>query len=70
MHLSPEEMRFHSCCCITPAFWLRKRLARGLRFESSESVRLIAAQVLEFIRDGRSVAETLEIGRQLPATAK
>ncbi len=48
-----------------PAFSRRKRLARGLRLNHPEAVALIAAQLLEFIRDGRSVAEISEIGRQL-----
>ncbi|KAH9308665.1 hypothetical protein KI387_036576 [Taxus chinensis] len=44
----------------------QKRLARGLRLNYTESVALIATQVLEFIRDGeRSVAQLMDLGVQL-----
>ena len=46
-------------------FLAQKRLARGLRLNHPESVALIATQLLEFIRDGRSVAELMNVGRQL-----
>ncbi len=63
MHLTPEEidklMLHHA------GFLAQKRLARGLRLNHPESVALIASQVLEFIRDGRTVSEIYEIGRQL-----
>lgn len=41
----------------------QKRLARGLRLNYPESIALIATQLLEFIRDGRSVAELMDLGR-------
>ena len=63
MHLSPreiEKLQLHN------AAWLaQKRLARGVRLNYPESVALIAGQVLEFTRDGRSVAELMDLGRQL-----
>jgi urease subunit gamma/beta len=43
----------------------QKRLARGLRLNYPEAVALIATQLLEFIRDGRTVAELMDLGRQL-----
>src|SRR5215475_10304404 len=43
----------------------QKRLARGLRLNYPEAVALIATQLLEFIRDGRSVADLMDSGRQL-----
>jgi urease subunit gamma/beta len=43
----------------------QKRLARGLRLNYVEAVALIAAQLLEFIRDGRTVAELMDLGRRL-----
>jgi urease subunit gamma/beta len=43
----------------------QKRLARGVRLNYPEAVGLIAAQLLEFIRDGRGVAELMQLGRQL-----
>ncbi|HWE95094.1 MAG TPA: urease subunit gamma [Tepidisphaeraceae bacterium] len=63
MHLSPrdiEKLMLHNA-----GFLAQKRLARGLRLNYPEAVALIAAQVLEFIRDGRSVAELMDVGRRL-----
>ncbi|MDB5173847.1 MAG: bifunctional urease subunit gamma/beta [Phycisphaerales bacterium] len=63
MHLSPrdiEKLMLHNA-----GFLAQKRLARGLRLNYPEAVALIAAQVLEFIRDGRSVAELMDLGRRL-----
>jgi urease subunit gamma/beta len=63
MHLTPHELdklSLHQAGCLA-----QKRLARGLRLNYPEAVALISAQVLEFIRDGRSVAELMDLGRQL-----
>ena len=63
MHLSPREIEKLQLC---NAAWLaQKRLARGVRLNYPESVALIAGQIIEFIRDGRSVAELMDLGRQL-----
>jgi urease subunit gamma/beta len=43
----------------------QKRLARGLRLNYTEAVALIATQLLELIRDGRAVAELMDLGRRL-----
>jgi urease subunit gamma/beta len=43
----------------------QKRLARGLCLNYVEAVALIATQLLEFIRDGRSVAELMDLGRTI-----
>src|ERR1041385_1766172 len=43
----------------------QKRLARGLRLNAVEAVALIATQLLELIRDGRTVAELMQLGRQM-----
>ena len=45
-------------------FLAQKRLARGVRLNYPESVALISTQLLEFIRDGKSVAELMDLGRQ------
>src|SRR6266700_740800 len=63
MHLSPrdlDKLMLHNAGALA-----QKRLARGLRLNYPESVALIAAQVLEFIRDGKSVAELMDLGRRL-----
>src|SRR5687767_7775815 len=62
MHLSPREidkLLLHGAGCVA-----QKRLARGLRLNYPEAVALIAAQLLEFIRDGKSVSELMDLGRQ------
>jgi urease subunit gamma/beta len=62
MHLSPREidkLMLHNAGVVA-----QKRLARGLRLNYPECVALIATQLLEFIRDGRSVAELMDLGRQ------
>jgi urease subunit gamma/beta len=43
----------------------QKRLARGVRLNYPEAVALIATQLLELIRDGRTVAELMDLGRTL-----
>ena len=63
MHLTPREIDkliLHQAGCLA-----QKRLARGLRLNYVESVALIATQLLEFIRDGRTVSELMDVGRRL-----
>ena len=62
MHLSPREI--DKLLLHNAGFLAQKRLARGLRLNHPETVALIATQLLEFIRDGRSVAELMNLGRQ------
>ncbi len=67
MHLTPREIDklvLHQAGVLA-----QKRLARGLRLNYVEAVALIATQLLEFIRDGRPVAELMDLGRQLLGTA-
>ncbi len=62
MHLSPreiEKLMLHGAGVLA-----QKRLARGLKLNYPESVALIATQLLEFIRDGRSVSELMDLGRK------
>jgi urease subunit gamma/beta len=63
MHLTPREL--DKLILHQAGFLAQKRLARGLRLNYPEAVALIATQLLEFIRDGRSVAELMDLGRQL-----
>jgi urease subunit gamma/beta len=46
-------------------FVAQKRLARGVRLNYPEAVALIATQLLELIRDGRRVAELMDLGRTI-----
>jgi len=62
MHLTPREIE--KLMLHNAGFLAQKRLARGLRLNHPEAVALIAAQLLEFIRDGRSVAELMNLGRK------
>jgi urease subunit gamma/beta len=62
MHLSPREL--DKLTLHQAGFLAQKRLARGLRLNHPEAVALIATQLLEFIRDGRRVAELMDLGRQ------
>jgi len=43
----------------------RRRKARGLKLNHPEAVALITAEVLEGIRDGRTVAELMTLGAQV-----
>ncbi len=43
----------------------RRRQARGLKLNVPESVALITEAILESARDGRTVAEAMELGRQV-----
>jgi urease subunit gamma/beta len=63
MHLSPREI--DKLLLHNAGFLAQKRLARGLRLNHPEAVALIAAVILEFIRDGKSVAELMNVGRLL-----
>lgn len=63
MHLTPREI--DKLLLHQAGFLAQKRLARGVRLNHPEAVALIATQLLEFIRDGHTVAELMDLGRQL-----
>lgn len=63
MHLSPREI--DKLVLHNAGFLAQKRLARGRRLNHPEAVALIATQILEFIRDGRSVSDLMDLGRRL-----
>jgi urease subunit gamma/beta len=63
MHLTPHEL--DKLALHQAGFLAQKRLARGLRLNYPEAVALVATQLLEFIREGRSVAELMDLGRRL-----
>jgi urease subunit gamma/beta len=63
MHLTPREV--DKLVLHQAGFLAQKRLARGLRLNYVEAIALISTQLLEFIRDGRSVAELMDLGRRL-----
>jgi urease gamma subunit len=45
----------------------RRRRARGLKLNHPEAVALITSEILEMIRDGRSVAEIMTLGAAILA---
>ena len=63
MHLSPQEL--DKLTLHQAGFLAQKRLARGVLLNYPESVALISMQILERIRDGKSVAELMDWGRRL-----
>ena len=68
MHLTPRELDkllLHGAGVVA-----QKRLARGLRLNYPEAVALLATVLLELIRDGRTVAELMNLGRQMLGRAQ
>jgi len=63
MRLSEREI--DKLLVFTAAEVARRRRARGLRLNHPEAVALITAEVLEGIRDGRTVAELMAFGGQI-----
>jgi len=63
MRLSPREV--DKLLLHNAGFLAQKRLARGLRLNHPEAIALIATQILELIRDGRRVAELMDVGRRI-----
>lgn len=66
MHLSPKET--DRLLLFTAAELARKRRARGLQLNYPEARALIADEILEGARDGRSVAELMELGATILTT--
>lgn len=60
MHLTPREIE--KLLIFTAADVARRRQQRGLKLNYPEAVALITAELLEGIRDGRSVAELMQYG--------
>src|SRR5260221_8015850 len=68
MHLSPRDI--DKLLLHNAGFLAQKRLARGVRLNYPEAVALIATQILELIRDGRGVAELMDMGRRILGRAE
>ena len=60
MHLTPREQE--KLLVFTAAELARRRRARGLKLNHPEALALITADVLEGIRDGRTVSELMAAG--------
>ncbi len=63
MNLTPREK--DKLLIFMAAMVARDRKARGLKLNHPEAIALITAEVLEGIRDGRSVAELMQLGRTI-----
>src|SRR4029434_10494129 len=60
MHLTPREQ--DKLLVFVAAEVARRRRARGLRLNYPEALALITAEILEGIRDGRSVSDLMAYG--------
>lgn len=63
MRLTPQELDklvLHQAGVLA-----QKRLARGVRLNYPEAIALIATQLLELIRDGKRVAELMDLGKRM-----
>jgi urease gamma subunit len=60
MHLTPREIE--KLLIFTAADVARRRRQRGLKLNYPEAMALITADILEGVRDGRSVAELMQYG--------
>ncbi|MBC7813570.1 MAG: urease subunit gamma [Burkholderiales bacterium] len=67
MNLTPREK--DKLLIYVAAMVARDRKARGLKLNHPEAIALITAEVLEGIRDGRSVAELMQFGRTILSRA-
>lgn len=63
MRLSEREK--DKLLIFTAAEVARRRKERGLKLNHPEAVALITADILELIRDGKSVAELMQLGTQI-----
>ncbi|MBB5077545.1 urease subunit gamma [Nonomuraea endophytica] len=63
MNLTPREME--KLLLFTAAELARQRKDRGLKLNYPETVALISCAVVEAARDGRSVAECMELGKKV-----
>jgi urease subunit gamma/beta len=59
------EREIDKLLIFTAADVARRRRARGLKLNHPEAIAMITAEVLEGIRDGRSVADLMSLGAQV-----
>ncbi len=61
MELTPREK--DKLVLYTAGLVAERRLTRGLQLNYPEAVALISMEIMEGARDGRSVAELMQVGR-------
>jgi urease subunit gamma/beta len=64
------EREIDKLLIFTAAEVARRRRSRGLKLNHPEAVALITAEVLEGIRDGRSVSDLMSFGAQILTRAE
>ena len=65
MHLTPREQ--DKLLIFVAAEVARRRRGRGLKLNYPEAMALISAEILEGIRDGRSVSDLMSFGTTILA---
>src|SRR5260221_4554930 len=60
LHLTPREQE--KLLIFVAAELARKRMARGLKLNYPEAIAILAADIMEAARDGRSVADVMVWG--------
>jgi urease subunit gamma len=63
MHLTPREQE--KLLIVVAADLARRRRARGLKLNYTEALALISAEILEGIRDGRTVSDLMAWGTEI-----
>lgn len=63
MHLTPREQE--KLLIVVAADLARRRRDRGLKLNYPEALALVTAEILEGIRDGRSVSELMAEGIEI-----
>ncbi len=63
MNLTPREK--DNLMIYVAAMVARDRRARGLKLNHPEAIALITAEVMEGIRDGRSVVDLMQFGKTI-----
>ena len=63
MHLTPREQERLLICVAADV--ARKRRARGLKLNYPEAIAILTADILEWARDGKPVAEIMTLGTKI-----
>jgi urease subunit gamma len=63
MHLTPREQE--RLLIYVAADVARKRRARGLKLNYPEAIAILTADILEWARDGKSVADIMTLGTKV-----
>lgn len=67
MHLTAREQE--RLMIFVAAEVARRRKARGVKLNYPEALAILTAEILEWARDGRTVAEIMTMGTQILTTA-